>query len=152
MRVPASIQHEHDELHTDLDAATRRPGRTGEAARQVVRVLQPHFIREQEYVTPPLGLLRQLVADKLSASMLEVLPLTDQLKKEFPRMRDEHQAIAGALRDLADAARAEDHQDIARFAERLMLQAEMEEEILYPAAILVGEYLRLRFKAENEHG
>jgi hypothetical protein len=145
------MQHAHDELHTDLDAATHLPGRTGEAARQVVRVLQPHFIREQEYVTPALGLLQQLVADKLSPTMLDVLPLTDRLKTEFPRMREEHRTIVGALQNLADAARAEEQQDVVRFAERVMLQAQMEEEILYPAAILVGEYLRLRFKAEDEH-
>jgi hypothetical protein len=34
----------------------------------------------------------------------------------------------------------------ARFAEKLMLHAKTEEEVLYPAAILVGEYLKLKLE------
>lgn len=149
MRVPTSLQHEHDELHTELDAATRLPGPTGEAARQVVRILQPHFIREQEYATPPLGLLRRLVDGTLSPAMVDVLALTDRLKDELPLMLEEHRAIEGALQHLAKVARIDDHQDIAQFANRLILHAQIEEEILYPAAILVGEYVRLRFEGKK---
>jgi hypothetical protein len=32
------------------------------------------------------------------------------------------------------------------FAEKLALHAQTEEEVLYPAAILVGEYLKLKLK------
>jgi hypothetical protein len=34
--------------------------------------------------------------------------------------------------------------DHARFAEKLALHAKTEEDVLYPAAILVGEYLKLK--------
>jgi len=35
----------------------------------------------------------------------------------------------------------------ARFAEKLMLHAQTEEEVLYPAAILVGEYLKVKLES-----
>jgi hypothetical protein len=34
--------------------------------------------------------------------------------------------------------------EIVHFAEKLKLHAKNEEEVLYPAAILVGEYLKLQ--------
>ncbi|HEY3073721.1 MAG TPA: hypothetical protein VGJ74_00980 [Burkholderiales bacterium] len=42
------------------------------------------------------------------------------------------------------AARAAQRIDYVEFAEKLINHARMEEEVLYPAAIVVGEYLRLR--------
>jgi hypothetical protein len=35
----------------------------------------------------------------------------------------------------------------ARFAEKLMFHAQTEEEVLYPAAILVGEYLKVKLES-----
>ena len=40
------------------------------------------------------------------------------------------------------AAQAENRPEFARFAEKLILHARTEEEVLYPAAILVGEWLQ----------
>jgi hemerythrin superfamily protein len=37
----------------------------------------------------------------------------------------------------------EKHVGFAEFARKLILHAQMEEEVMYPAAILVGEYVRL---------
>jgi len=49
-----------------------------------------------------------------------------------------------ALEKLVAAARQEGKPEYALFADKLMLHAQNEEEVLYPAAILVGEYLKLR--------
>jgi len=59
---------------------------------------------------------------------------------------EEHKVVVAALKNLIAAAEAEKKPEHARFAEKLMLHAQTEEEVLYPAAILVGEYLKLRFK------
>ena len=48
------------------------------------------------------------------------------------------------LRKLSAAARIEKKPMHARFAEKLMLHAKTEEEVFYPAAILVGEYLKVK--------
>jgi len=143
MKAPLSLCREHEELHADLARATRVPGRIGEAARAVARIMHPHFLREDEYATPPLGLLARLARGPVTADMAAVLPLVARLKEEMPLMIQEHRAIMGAVRELAVAAETENDEQYIRFAAELMVHAQLEEEVLYPAAILVGEYVKL---------
>jgi len=46
------------------------------------------------------------------------------------------------VQELAIAAESEADDKYIRFAAELMVHAQMEEEVLYPAAILVGEYVK----------
>ena len=43
-------------------------------------------------------------------------------------------------------ATAEHHPEVAEFAQKLMLHAQTEEEFSYPTAILIGEFIKLKFK------
>jgi hypothetical protein len=54
------MKKEHEELHSELEKATREKGAVGEAAKAVAKVLHPHFVKEEEYAMPPLGLLALL--------------------------------------------------------------------------------------------
>jgi hypothetical protein len=150
MKIPPSIRREHEELHADLARATQAPGRIGAAARTVGRLLHPHFLREDEYATPPLGLLARVAQGQVTLDMAEVLPLTNRLKEELPLMLEEHRAILGALQELLEAAVAERNEEYRRFADALIMHAQMEEEVLYPAAILVGEYVKLKLSEDRE--
>jgi len=107
-------------------------------------VLHSHFVNEEVYAIPPLGLLPQLAAGKVTKEMAEVLKMTDKLKAELPAMLKEHQAIVRALDNLVIAAKREGRQEYIRFAEKLKLHAQTEEEVTYPTALLIGEYLKLR--------
>jgi len=144
MKAPLSIRREHEELHADLARAEREPGPIGEAARKVARILHPHFLREDEYAIPPLGLLARLAKGQVTPDMADVLPLVARLKEEMPLMIQEHRAIIGAVQQLATAAEAENDERYIRFAAELMVHAQMEEEVLYPAAVLVGEYVKAK--------
>lgn len=117
-------------------------GNTGDAAREVAKLMHPHFLKEEEYALPPLGLLPELSAGKVSEEMLKVLKLTDKLESELPQMLIEHKATVKALQRLVDAATAERRLEQAQFARRLMAHALTEEEVSYPAALLVGRYLK----------
>ncbi len=55
MTIPDSLRLEHEQLHAKFAEATRLPWHTGEAGRQVAKILYPHFLREDEYAIPPLG-------------------------------------------------------------------------------------------------
>jgi hypothetical protein len=101
-------------------------------------------VKEEEFALPPLGLLSALARDQVDEKMKTVLPMTGRLKSELPEMLQEHKAVVAALEDLRAAAAAENKPEHARFAEKLMLHARTEEEVLYPAAILIGEYVKLR--------
>jgi hypothetical protein len=142
--IPESIKAEHEEIHAALVRATQAPGRVGAAARELAAVLHPHFVREEQIALPPLGLLAPLSRGELTPDMRAVLPLTDSLRAELPRMLQEHEPIRAATARLADAARAEGNTAVVRLAEELRLHARSEEEILYPAAVLVGDLVRMR--------
>ena len=144
MKIPASVRLEHAALHTELADVSLETGPVGEAARELARLMHPHFLREDEYATPPLGLLARLARDEITPDMADALPLIARLKDEMPLMLEEHRAIKGALRNLEALAAAEGKADIVEFARRLALHAQSEEEVLYPAAILVGHYLKLK--------
>jgi hypothetical protein len=138
---------EHDELHTDLVKATKAGGKTAEAAKEVAKVLHSHFVKEEEYALPPLGLLVALSEGKFETSMAEVLKMTDKLEAELPTMLSEHKDIVAALKKLIDAARTENRPDVVHFAEKLMLHAQTEEQVSYPTAILVGHYVKSKLAA-----
>jgi hypothetical protein len=71
-----------------------------------------------------------------------VLPMTDALRAELPRMLKEHQAIQAATVQLAEVAKAEGNAAVERLAEILKGHAANEEEVSYPAALLVGDVVR----------
>jgi hypothetical protein len=144
MKVPETIRKEHEELHGQLAAATREPGRVGEAARVVAKIMHPHFLREDEYAMPPLLLLKPLSQGRFDPAMAEILPQVERLRSEMPLMLEEHKAIVGALNELEQVAIAEGRPGIAVFAAELKLHAAHEEEILYPAALLVGEIVKAK--------
>jgi hypothetical protein len=141
--IPEPLKTEHAELHADLVDATRAGGRVGEAAKEVARRLHPHFVREEEFALPPLGLLAALAKGTVVPGMADILVLTDRLEAELPAMLAEHKDIVAALGDLVTAAKAENKPKHAAFAEKLMLHAQTEEEVLYPTALLVGRYVKL---------
>jgi len=144
--IPSSIKAEHEEIHGELVLATRLGGPVGEAARALAAVLHPHFVREEQIALPPLGLIAPLARGEHDPDMAQVLALTDSLRAELPAMLEEHVAIAVATRKLGEVARVADNHDVARLAEKLLLHARSEEEVFYPAALLVGELVRSRLE------
>lgn len=146
LKVPASLAAEHKELHEQLEAAIKAGGKTGEAAKIVEERLSVHFKGEEEYALPQLGLLVPLSEGKSPADAKRAIELSDKLKAQMPKMLEEHKGILEALDKLASAARDENKTQPVEFVEKLKAHAQNEEQITYPAAILVGEYLKSRQK------
>jgi hypothetical protein len=139
--IPMPLQIEHQELHATLVKATKEPGGVGEAAREVARLLHPHFVREEEFALPPIALLADIALRGVTPQMADVLPRTRRLRAELPAMLAEHERIVAALEKLRAAARGAELAEYERFADALVLHAQTEEQVLYPAAILVGEHV-----------
>ncbi len=140
--IPASVRAEHEALYRELAAATREAGRIGEAARAVAELLQPHFITEESLALPPLALLAPLARGERISGASAVTAMTDKLRGELPRLFAEHRAIAAAAQKLAEAAKGSGDGTHLGLAEKIASHARAEEEVFYPAAILVGEYLK----------
>jgi hypothetical protein len=146
IHIPESIRVEHGEIHDALVRATKAPGEVGKAARDLAAVLHPHFVREEQIALPPLGLLAPLARGEVTPDMRAVLPLTDSLRAELPKMLEEHKAIHAATVHLGEVAKAAGDSAAARVAEQLLVHAQNEEEVMYPAAVLVGDIVRARLK------
>ena len=146
-QVPQSLRAEHHAIHDELERATGLPGAVGTAARELAAVLHPHFVREDQIALPPLGLLAPLARGEFTPDMLAVLPLTDSLRAELPRMLEEHKAIRAATVRLGEVARAAGNERVVKLTENLAQHALSEEELFYPAAVLVGDLVRARAAA-----
>ena len=144
--TPSSLLKEHHELHETLATATAEPGEIGAAARWLQAALAPHFKREEEIATPPLGLLPALAQGRVTEDMRGVLAMTSALERELPQMLQEHEAIRSAVQKFRAAALAAGRDDYVRFSDQLAAHARQEEEILYPAAIVVGEYVESKLQ------
>lgn len=149
LNIPQSLKAEHAELHEELARAIKAGGKVEEAAKAVAELLHPHFEKEEEYALPPLGLLSSLAEGRSTPEMRSALVMTDRLRADLPKMLQEHKAIVAALEKLMVAARHENKPEYALFAEKLVMHARNEEEVLYPAAILVGEYLKVKLGKEH---
>ena len=146
--IPESVRIEHHAIHEQLEAAMQAPGQVGVAARALGKVLHPHFVREEEIALPPLGALTPLAAGALPSDAALLLTMTDALRRELPQMLAEHTRIRAGVEALRAAARAERAATYERLAEQLALHARTEEEVLYPAAVLVGDLIRARLAAQ----
>lgn len=146
MEVPGSIAAEHKELHEELEKSIKSGGKTGAAAKVVEERLKIHFEKEEEFALPQLGLLVMLSEGKITPDMKRAIELSDKLKADLPKMLEEHKGIVDALSGLTAAGNEENKPQAVEFAEKLKAHAQGEEQVMYPAAILVGEYLKLKLK------
>jgi len=145
-RIPECLRVERDELQGRLAKAARCHGPVGEAAKAATKLLRPHFIKEEEFALPPLGLLALLSTGRLSREMAKAVPLTERLRAELSQMLAEHGEILAALKNLAEVAETAgqiEHVDLAR---RFAAHVTAEEELLYPASIVIGECLKWKLK------
>jgi len=136
------MELEHEELHEALRKATRIPGRVGEAARHVAEVLHPHFERENELALPVIGIAREVAEEKTSADFPIALELVEKFRPEYERMLQEHVEIVKALDELEKAAKKAKRKAVVDFARKLKLHAKTEEDLTYPAVLIIGKLLK----------
>lgn len=76
--------------------------------------------------------------------MSPAIDMANKLTADLGQMLQEHKIVVKVLEHLSEAAKKEGKHEAVRFSEKLAMNAQTEEEVLYPASILVGEYLKLR--------
>ena len=146
LETPKSIRDVHEGLHSALVEGTKMPGRIGTTARALEALLEPHWVREEQMAMPPLGLLAPLAAGKriADADMTAARSMSDTLRREMPAMLKEHMQNRAAIDAFRQAAAAERSVKFQQLADALTQHAQSEEDIFYPAAVLVGDVLRAR--------
>jgi hemerythrin len=144
--IPEPLQTEHHEVFEALEAATRSGGSTGQAATKVMAVLKPHFEKEEKFALPQLGALETLSKPGASISAETARDLSarsEKFRTELAAMLEEHKQIGTALGEMEKAAHSEKKDAIAELAKKIIGHAGMEEKVLYPTSLLIGEYAKL---------
>jgi iron-sulfur cluster repair protein YtfE (RIC family) len=142
LAVPESLRLEHQEMHDALARASREPGLVGDAAKRLMRILQPHIDKEETFALPPLGMLYQLVRGIRSPEEEAAVIMAWRLREDLDNMLAEHRVIGAALEEMLSAAQAERRVEYAELASKILHHMQTEEQVLYPATILIGDYLR----------
>lgn len=140
LKIPESLRARHEAFHAEFVKATKEPGKVGDAARMIERLGTAHFAKAKDAFAP-LGLLPELAKGKVTPEMGEAIKNAERLRAGLPQIHGEHRELVAGLKKLAEAAKEEGKADYVRFAERLTLHIQEEEEVLYPTVLLIGEYL-----------
>lgn len=143
LEIPHSLHGGHESLRATLRQAMREEGPLGEVARRLAQVIDGHMMREEKFVLRPLGILKALARGDTPADLADAQHLAEGLPRALPQMMDEHRQVAELVPLLAREAEAAGRLEFVAFAEELLLHARLEEEVLYPAALLVGRYATL---------
>jgi hemerythrin-like domain-containing protein len=144
--VPAAIKKEHEELLNKLKSLDLIKGKAEPIVAKLSELIQHHFKEEEDYVFPPLGILPLLAGGGLPEQSEKIIMLSEKFALQNTHIIVEHQMIRAYINELKDATVGEDHPEIVAFVDGLDKHAQMEEEVLFPTAILIGEYLKLKSK------
>lgn len=144
LAVPQSLRAEHAQLLETLAELAQRHDNVANAAQSALTVLKPHFAKEEQYVFPPLGLLPALSEGRITPDMKDAVAMAEKVRAEQDALFKEHTKITEALNNLVDAAEQERQSELVAFARGAALHSLNEVEVLQPAAILIGEYVKAR--------
>jgi hypothetical protein len=148
-KIPGAIKEEYEDLYERLNAAARVRGEIGRTAMAAFRHMQSHYLKDQEYALPPLKLLPTVAADNVTGEIDQIQTMCNRLKRQLPSLIEENDTIIGELGQLADAAAKEEKPEYRDLARHFIQFLEREKHILYPASVLMGEYIRVKTDLEG---
>lgn len=140
--LPQALIFEHAETLERLTILTKRPGEVGIKARAAIETMKAHGAREREFILPPLTLLPSLADGKVTPDMAWAIAMADRVRAEREQIFTERSRITEALSELVVAATRANDKEAAEFAEGAQGDSFNDAELLEPAVLLIGEYLR----------
>lgn len=140
--VPRALRSSHDEARAELARAMMEGGPIAKAATRVAEFCLPHFEHEEKSVFPVLALLPYVTARDRRPRMMEVITLISDFGAQRHRLDDHHQLILAAIEVLLQAAQRQNSREFAEFAYNLRVHERIEEEVIFPTVILIGNYLQ----------
>jgi hypothetical protein len=124
---------------------TMEGGRIAKAGKRVAELCLPHFEHEETSVFPILALLPHLAPEHLRPEMMDVMPLISAFRAKHDAVNEHHQSILVAIEELRQVAHKEKNREFAEFAYNLRVHESIEDEVIYPTVILIGNYLKEKF-------
>ena len=152
MKVPESLREEHEEFIDGIKNYSTGNDQTGAAVRELLRLLEPHVEKENELVLPLLGALRGLAAGEPLENPGAVMGAYEKYARQYRNMFAEHSPIRQSIKKARRLAKQDGQNGIVETLDALAHHSRVEEEVLYPAALLVGKAaLRLGPAADKVH-
>jgi hypothetical protein len=146
--IPESVREEHEEIFSGLRRLANTGGGTGKAVRELLEVLEPHFEKEDAIAMPLLGAVAR-ISNGQTIWLDEVISLQGRLAEGLPSMLAEHRVIGGRIAKARETAGKEKNTEALSLLTGLEHHAKMEEEVLYPAAMLAGVAARIMKEAAS---
>lgn len=141
-KTPQALLSGHKNLFNDLGNIVSLGGDIGENAKLLADIARPHFKKEEEYALPPLSLLLALSEGNWEIESQAAVEMAERLHEKLLEMKKDHGVIRKMLKNLNELAGNINNEKVKQFANDLELHIEVEEQVLYPATIFVGEYLK----------
>lgn len=134
------LEREHGELLDSLSEASRRQDHFGRLFEDVLKIFRYHLDRELETVLPLLEYMHQRNEENRLHDMLRLQEIWSNLRDEYGNLLNEHKQMFRLIGEIDDyPALEEDH--ISDLVQELRKHIELEEQVLYPAALMVGELI-----------
>jgi iron-sulfur cluster repair protein YtfE (RIC family) len=149
---PKSLDEEHKELMNSFRECSKRKDETGKAISQLLEVLEPHFEKEQRVVMPLLGSVSDLVSGEKISNLNEIASAQAPLLEEYEVMFEEHKAVRELIAKAEKAATREGSNEVVELLKGLAHHASIEEEVLYPSALLAGTLAKCLQPQERKGG
>lgn len=150
LQVPEPLTEEHHELFHELRELASEDGETGRAVRNLLAVLEPHFEKEEKSAMLLLGALKPLSEGRVIPNLAATMSLHARFSSDLPTMLKEHSRVKELIERVRATAAKNSKTQAHAVMDGLELHAKVEEEILYPAALLVGAFAKAGLKA-NAH-
>lgn len=116
---------------------------TGESVGKLLATLVPHFLKENAMVMPVLGSLKALASDE-KVNLREIADFNESILNEYDNMYQEHAGIRKLIFQTTEVAKREHHDEVVQLLEGLAHHARVEEQVLYPAALLACKFAMMR--------
>lgn len=142
LKTPKSLKTGHANLYIDIEAIANINDEIGKKAKELADALFQHFKKEEEFALPPLSLLLMLAEGRWEVDEKLAIEMSDKLRDNLLEMKKEHQEINKIVEEFKILAQKENHAKALHFARDLTMHIDIEDQVLYPATILIGHYLK----------
>lgn len=140
IKTPKAITHGHAILCAEFNRIIEDYPNLEKQTHSLNEVMTKHFNKEEKYALPPLGLLLTLSEGNWELSEDIIVEMTHFLNSHIAELKQEHENITKHLLELKTIAEKENYVDLKRFINELEIHMELEDQVLYPTAILIGNY------------
>lgn len=123
--------------------------KTGETIRRLEEALEPHFKKETRIVMPVLGSLPSLVKKETPKNLREIAESHERILGEYENMFQEHTEIQKLVSEAKLFSLHEEHAEVTDLMDDLAHHMKVEEEVLYPSALLAGTVAKFLIQSQD---